>query len=122
MSNRHTLTLVAVATVASVALGSTRSIAQTTSASTAELPGTIVVHVTDTSLNPLRAQVSLPVFGVDLRLPPDGLAFFADVPDGLYLVKVRLQGYASESRMLRVTGDTVRIDFVLSPDAATPAP
>jgi hypothetical protein len=102
-------------------LDSNRAAAQATPASAGELPGTIVVHVTDTSLNPLRAQVSLPAFGVDVQLPPEGLAFFVDVPDGLYVVRVRLEGYTSESRALRVTGDTARVDFVLSPVQTEPA-
>lgn len=92
-----------------------RAAAQARVALAAGLPGAIVVQVTDTSLNPLPAEVALPQLGVALRLGEEGTLTLANVPDGLYLVEVRHDAHAPDARLLRVSGDTARFDFVLSP-------
>ncbi|MFN2566015.1 MAG: carboxypeptidase-like regulatory domain-containing protein [Gemmatimonadaceae bacterium] len=96
---------------------SAQSAALTHPAYAADQRGAILVQVTDTSINPLPAEVVLPALGLGVRLSVDGTVLVANVPDGRYLVQVRHEGYASDSHLLRVTGDTVRIDFVLSPAA-----
>jgi hypothetical protein len=78
--------------------------------------------VTDTCLNPLPAEVALPVLGFGVRLSEDGTAVLLDVPNGLYLVEVRHAGHASDSRLVRVAGDTARADFALTPIAAERGP
>lgn len=94
-----------------------QSAAQAGSAHAADVPGAIVVQVTDTSLNPLPAEIMFPALGVGLRLSAEGTVVLVSVPDGLYLLEVRHDGHTSDSRLLRVAGDTVRVGFVLSPVA-----
>lgn len=99
-----------------------RSGAQPPSTHAAGPPGVIVVQVTDTCLNPLPAEVALPALGFGVRLSEDGTAVLVDVPNGLYLVEVRHAGHASDSRLVRVAGDTARADFALTPIAAERGP
>jgi hypothetical protein len=99
-----------------------RSTAQAHAAIAAGLPGAIVVQVTDTSLNPLPAEVVLPALGLGTRVSENGAVMLVNVPDGLYRVEVRHEGHASDSRLVRVTGDTSRADFALTPIAADRGP
>jgi hypothetical protein len=77
--------------------------------------GAILVQVTDTSINPLPADVTLPRLGLGVRLSEDGTALVVNVPDGLYIVQARHRGHIPESQLLRVSGDTARVELVLSP-------
>jgi hypothetical protein len=78
-------------------------------------PGAILVQAMDTSINPLAAEIVLPAFGLGARLSDEGIALFSNVPDGMYLVQARSLGYRPEWRVVRIAGDTARIDFVLPP-------
>jgi hypothetical protein len=124
MVSSHTLALVALMPFAGAILSSVApaaSAVQAGSASGAVLPGTIVVQVTDTSLNPLPANVLIPELDFTVRLPANGLATLEEVPDGVYRVEVRHDGHASDSRLLRVAGDTLRVQFKLVPATGEPA-
>ena len=81
------------------------------------LGGAILVQVTDTSINPLPADVVLPALGLGVKLSEEGALLFLNVPDGVYLVQARHAGHATRSQLIRVTDDTVRVDFVLAPQA-----
>jgi hypothetical protein len=78
-------------------------------------PGAILVQATDTSINPLAAEIVLPAFGLGVRLSDEGVALLLNIPDGMYLIQARQLGYRPEWRVVRITGDTARIDFVLPP-------
>jgi hypothetical protein len=75
-------------------------------------PGAILVQATDTSINPLAVEIVLPAFGLGVRLSDEGVALFLNVPDGVYLMQARHLGYRPEWRVIRITGDTARIDVV----------
>jgi hypothetical protein len=78
-------------------------------------PGAIIVQTTDTSINPIAAEIVLPAFGLGIRLSEEGAALLLNVPDGLYLIQARHLGYRPEWRLARVRADTVRLEFVLGP-------
>jgi hypothetical protein len=78
-------------------------------------PGAILVQVTDTSINPLPAEVVLPGLALGVRLTEEGTLLVVNVPEGVYIVQVRHSGYASDWRVIRVIRDTVRVDFTLAP-------
>jgi hypothetical protein len=78
--------------------------------------GAIRVQVTDTSINPLPAAITLAALGLGVQLGEDGTALVVDVPDGLYVVRAQHHGYRPESKVLRVTGDTVQIEIALLPE------
>jgi hypothetical protein len=82
------------------------------------LPGAILVHVTDTSINPLAAELVLSALGLGVRLSDDGSVLIENVPDGVYLIQVQHEGYASDSRLAHVAGDTALVDVALPPLAA----
>jgi hypothetical protein len=100
--------------VASSALPAALSPAQGPVPRTAH-PGGIIVQTTDTSINPIAAEIVLPAFGVGIRLSEEGAALLLNIPDGLYLVQARHLGYRPEWRFARIRGDTIRLDFVLAP-------
>jgi hypothetical protein len=77
--------------------------------------GAILVQVMDTSINPLPAEIVLPAFGLGVRLSDEGVALLLNIPDGVYLIQARHLGYRPEWRVVRITGDTARIDAVLPP-------
>lgn len=80
--------------------------------------GAIYFQVIDTSVNPLAgAEVVLPHLGLAVQLADEGSLLLVDVPDGMYLVQARHVGYKTEWRLVRVTGDTARAHFVLTPAA-----
>ncbi|MFN2567576.1 MAG: hypothetical protein ABR499_21485 [Gemmatimonadaceae bacterium] len=84
-------------------------------ADTSARRGAIFVQVTDTSINPLAAEVVVPALALGVRLTEEGTLLLVNVPDGVYLVEARHRGHGSDWRLVRVTRDTVRIDFVLAP-------
>jgi hypothetical protein len=77
--------------------------------------GAILVQAMDTSINPLAAEIVLPAFGLGVRLSDEGAVLLRNVPDGMYLIQARQLGYRPEWRVVRITGDTARIEFVLPP-------
>jgi hypothetical protein len=77
--------------------------------------GAMLVQTTDTAINPLAADIVLPAFALRVRLSEEGTALLLSIPDGLYLVQARHLGHRPEWRVVRITGDTVRVDFVLAP-------
>jgi hypothetical protein len=80
--------------------------------------GAIFFQVIDTSVNPLAgAEVVLPHLGLAVRLAEQGSLLLVDVPKGLYLVQARHIGHKTEWQMVRVTDDTVRAHFMLTPAA-----
>jgi hypothetical protein len=104
--------------IASTALPAALLLGQTPSARIVH-PGAILVQAMDTSINPLAAEIVLPAFGLGVRLSDEGAVILRNIPDGMYLIQARQLGYRPEWRVVRITGDTARIDFVLPPaDAA----
>jgi hypothetical protein len=79
------------------------------------LPGAILVQAVDTSINPIPAEIILPAFEVSARVNDDGAVLFVNVPDGLYVLQARHLGHRPEWRFVRVTGDTIRLEIVLTP-------
>lgn len=77
--------------------------------------GAILVQAVDTSINPLAAEIVLPAFGLGVRLSDEGVVLLMNIPDGTYLVQARHLGHRPEWRVIRITGDTARLDFVLAP-------
>lgn len=78
-------------------------------------PGAILIQAVDTSINPLAAEIVLPAFGIGVRLSDEGAVLLMNIPDGTYLVQARHLGHRPEWRVIRITGDTARLDFVLAP-------
>jgi hypothetical protein len=77
--------------------------------------GAILVQTVDTSINPLAAEIVLPAFGLGVRVSEEGAVLLVNIPDGLYLMQARRLGYRPEWRVVRIAGDTARVDFVLTP-------
>jgi hypothetical protein len=77
--------------------------------------GAMLVQTTDTAINPVAADIVLPAFGLRVRLSEEGTVLLLSIPDGLYLVQARHLGHRPEWRVVRITGDTVHVDFVLAP-------
>lgn len=78
-------------------------------------PGAILVQATDTSINPLAAEIVLPAFGLGVRLSGEGVALLRNLPDGTYLIQARHLGYRPDWRYVRIAGDTARVEFILPP-------
>jgi hypothetical protein len=77
--------------------------------------GAILVQAVDTSINPIAAEIVLPAFGLGVRLSDEGIVMLLNIPDGTYLVQARHIGHRPEWRVVRITGDTARLEFVLPP-------
>jgi hypothetical protein len=75
----------------------------------------MLVQAMDTSINPLAAEIVLPAFGLGVRLSDEGAALVVNVPNGTYLIQARHLGYRPEWRVVRIAGDTARLDFILPP-------
>jgi hypothetical protein len=69
----------------------------------------------DTSINPLAAEIMLPAFGLGVRLSDEGAVLLLNIPDGIYLVQARHIGHRPEWRVVRISGDTAHLEFVLPP-------
>ena len=77
--------------------------------------GAMLVQATDTAINPLDAEIVLPAFGRGVRLSEEGAVLLLNVPDGTYLVQARRLGYRPEWHVVRIDGDTARVEFILPP-------
>jgi hypothetical protein len=77
--------------------------------------GAILVQVTDTSINPIAAEVVLPALALGVRLSEEGTLLLVNVPDGIYLIQARHIGHVPDWRLVRVARDTARAEFVLAP-------
>jgi hypothetical protein len=77
--------------------------------------GAILVQVTDTSINPIGAEVVLPALALGVRLSEEGRLLLVNVPDGIYLIQARHVGLVPSWRLVRIAGDTAQLEFVLAP-------
>jgi hypothetical protein len=96
------------------ALPGSRSAGQTRSGPVTH-HGAILVQAVDTSINPLAAEIMLPAFGLGVRMSDEGAVLLLNIPDGIYLVQARHIGHRPEWRVVRISGDTAHLEFVLPP-------